>query len=641
MNPAKNALLLIALCFLAAATTAKEIKQITSPNKKLSATFHQETIGDSTAFYLSIQAREGKAASLLIPRIDLGIERAGIPFSKHTTLLRHSARKRISERYTALHGKRKERSNQTHEMTFYWADPQGNKLNLVLRVYNDGVCFRYQIPDSSAAPVRITREKTTYTLPPSANRWLQHFVTSYEGPFLPQQEEIKQGEWGYPALFCANEKWMLLTEADIDRNYCATKFHNLSDKHRYELSFPAPTDGNGTGDIIPSTPLPWASPWRVIIAGELKDIVESTLVEDVSAPCRMQDTDWILPGRAAWIYWAYNHGTRDFRKVCEYIDLAAEMGWEYMLIDWEWDIMENGGKLEDAVRYAREKGIKPLMWYNSGGKHNRVGSTPRDRLISAEARAKEMAWLKEIGVYGIKVDFFESDKQDMMNYYIDLLEDAARYKLLINFHGCTIPRGWSRTYPHLMTMEAIYGAEQYNNGGNMTLHGAEWNTVFPFTRNVVGPMDYTPVAFTDSQHPHTTTHAHELALATLFESGIQHWADRPEGFRQLPPHAREYMRHIPTDWDDTRFIAGYPGDHIILARRKGDTWYIAGINGTDHPKTFTFPTDFLPAKSYHCTLLQDGTEARTLKTEVRTYKKSETLRIDCLPRGGFAVVLRP
>ena len=329
-----------------------------------------------------------------------------------------------------------------------------------------------------------------------------------------------------------------------------------------------------------------AHPWRILMLGSLADIVESTLVTDMADVCRIQDTSWIKPGVSSWIYWAYNHSSKDFQKVKEYIDLAHDMGWPYSLIDWEWDEMANGGNIEDALAYARERGVKINLWYNSGTSWIGPGAPgPQDRLRTREAREQEMTRLEQMGATGIKVDFFLPDGQEMVNYYLDILEDAARHHLLVDFHGCTIPRGWSRTWPNLMSMESVYGAEWYNNNRRMTNAAAAHNATLPFTRNVIGPMDYTPCTFTDSQNPHITTDCHELALPILFESGLQHMADRPEAYLSLPEPVRNLLSDLPSAWDDTRLLAGYPGESAVIARRCGDTWYIAGINGTENEIT--------------------------------------------------------
>ena len=312
------------------------------------------------------------------------------------------------------------------------------------------------------------------------------------------------------------------------------------------------------------------------------------------------------------------------------------------MFDWEWDVMGNGGNIEDAVRYARQHGIKPMLWYNSGGSHNGVGAGPRDRLLTHESRVKEFTWLKNIGVSGIKIDFFESDKQDMMQYYIDILEDADDYQIAIVFHGCTVPKGWDRTYPHLMTMEAIAGGEQYNNGPEMTERAPRFNSTVPFTRNVVGPMDYTPVAFTNSQYPHKTSFAHELALSVIFESGIQHWADRPEGFYTLPTAARQHMSNVPTAWDHTHFISGYPGIDCLIARRYNATWYVGGINGEDYRKVYPVSFDFLECgKQYMATLLADGEENDCFAISTCIVDASSTLDVRVLGKGGFVIDLSP
>ena len=317
------------------------------------------------------------------------------------------------------------------------------------------------------------------------------------------------------------------------------------------------------------------------------------------------------------------------------------MKWPYSLIDWEWDQMGNGGNLEDAVKYAHERGVKPLLWYNSST--NWLGPTPLYRLNKPEDRAKEYEWLNKLGISGIKVDFFAGDSISSMDYYIDLLEDAAKYKLMVNLHGATIPRGWQRTYPHLMSVEAVYGAEWYNNNGVLTHRAAAHNATLPFTRNVVGPMDYTPGTFSDSQHPHITTHAHELALPVVFESALQHMPDRPSVYYGLPEQVRQFLSVLPTAWDDTKLLAGYPGTEVVMARRKGDVWYIAGINGTDEPRVIGVPLETLGLeKGRKVTWFKDGSDGKSFVTEesVSLPENGKVVQVTCLPRGGFVAVVK-
>lgn len=576
----------------------------------------------------------------IIPEIRFGIQEQKQTFHGNMKCLGFSKETVIREQYSVIHGKRSSCSNIGNAFTMYMENAQKQKLNIEFRVYNDGICFRYALSDNQPDSLHFTNEFTTYRIHREADRWMQKYVPHYEGDFPHEKRNISQGEWGYPALIRHNECWALLTEANLDRYYCATHLTNTAHSEYYQVAYPHKEEGNGVGSIYPAAYTPWSSSWRVIILGELKNIVESTLVEDVSLPCSMTETNWIQPGSASWIYWAYNHGTKDYRICCEYVDLAASMHWEYVLFDWEWDQMQNGGNLEDATKYAISKGVKPLIWYNSGGTHNRVSSTPRDRLITEENRNMEFRRLKEMGFAGIKVDFFESDKQHMINYYLDILEDAAKYKLMVNFHGCTLPRGWSRTFPHLISMEAVYGAEQYNNSPYMTTAAARLNCIYPFTRNVVGPMDYTPVAFTNSQHPHRTTYAHELALSVIFESGIQHWADRPEGFYQLSDEVKSFMSNVPVAWDDTRFIEGYPGEYVIIARRKGTTWYLAGINGTTSHKKITVVLDFLQDANYQMNLFTDGKDATQIRTFSSQVSRTDKIETEWFPEGGFVACIK-
>lgn len=532
--------------------------------------------------------------------------------------------------YRMRTGKRLHCVNHAHERTFVLHNSAGEDLELSLRVYDDGVAFRYLL---KARPQEcLTAEYTAYEVPDGTNRWMQTHVVGNEGFFPLQTDGKKTGEWGYPALFePAEGRFLLVMESGLGRTHCGSFLSNRpgTRSHRYQV---CPVDRE-----LPVSGV-WASPWRVLIMGTLADVVESTLVTDVGEACQLEDTTWIQPGKAAWIYWAYNHGTRDYALVKSYIDLAAEMHWPYDLIDWEWDMMAHGGHVEEALAYARSKGVKPLLWYNSSTNWIGDGAPgPLFKLNKKADRAEEFSWLESQGVCGIKVDFFPDDSLSVVNYYLDLLEDAARHKLLVNLHGGTIPKGWQRTYPNLITQEAVYGAEWYNNNARLTPRAASHNATLPFTRNVIGSMDYTPGTFSDSQHPHVTTHAHELALTVLFESGIQHMPDRPETYKSLPVGVKKLLETLPAAWDDTRLLAGYPGQSVVLARRKGNTWYVAGINGKDQPVRLLFETVRLGGPAgRQATLFEDGPDGRSFRlTEV---VPGSQMAVDCLPRGGFVMV---
>ena len=476
----------------------------------------------------------------------------------------------VTADYQMLTGKRLHCINEANEYQLTLS----KDIRLTMRLYNDGVAFRYDgLSD---------KEKTAYKISQGTKRWMQKWSDGYEG-FFPLTTKATDGRWGYPALLePADGVFVLLSEANICKGQAASSLHSKGDLYQVV------PDGNQ-----PSAISHQPSPWRVAIIGSLADVVESTLITDVSEPSKIEDTSWIHPGTVSWVYWAYNHGSNDYNIIKKYVDMAVALQLPYVLIDAEWDEMKDGKTIEDAVNYAKSKGIKPLIWYNSSVGWVNGAPGPKFRLNKPEDREKEFAWCEKIGVAGVKIDFFSGDTQQNMDYCIDLLESAAKHHLLVNFHGATIPRGWQRTYPNLMSTEGVYGAEWYNNVPTFTKKAAAHNATLPFTRNVIGPMDYTPCAFSDSQHPHITTHAHELALTVLFESGLQHLADRPESYLAQPHDVQQFLSALPTVWDETRLLSGYPGESVVMARRSGKTWYIAGINGTDEEKTLPLDLSFL------------------------------------------------
>ena len=527
--------------------------------------------------------------------------------------------RRVTTDYTMLTGKRRHCTNKANEY---------RSGALTLRVYNDGIAFRYANKTGN----------TVYSIPEGTRRWMQQWCDSYEGFFpltttykvepvpsysgISKSDEGWNNRWGYPALLePVKNVFVLLTEANIERGQSASCLFNDGELFRV---VPAEQYAVSASDH---------TPWRVAVIGKLADVVESTLVTDVSEPSKIAKTSWIQPGVASWIYWAYNHGSNDYDIICKYVDMAVTLHLPYVLIDAEWDEMKNGKTIEDAVAYAKEKGVRPLIWYNSSVGWVNGAPGPKFRLNKAEDREKEFAWCERIGVAGVKIDFFSGDNQRNMDYCQDLLESAARHHLLVNFHGATIPRGWQRTWPNLMTTEGVYGAEWYNNVATFTSQAARHNATLPFTRNVIGPMDYTPCAFSDSQHPHITSPAHELALTVLFESGLQHLADRPESFLSQPQQVQDFLGALPTAWDETRYVSGYPGESVVLARRSGKTWYVAGINGSDSPQSLVLAKDFLKGSVRQMTLFADNEQGGW---SIQALNELPT-KVACLPRGGFII----
>ena len=600
--------------------------QVTSPNGRISAQAEGTTL---------VISYEGKKA----------LQLEELPFANSD----FSFVRNMKEDYRMLTGKRLACSNEGNE----YATTLGEGVKMVLRLYNDGIAFRYEYPEAWTGS-----DPTVFRIPEGTRRWMEQWTDSYEGYFplsttykvepvpsfsgISKSEEGYNNRWGYPALLEPQDGlFVLLSEANIEHGQSASCLYN--DKELYKV-VPAERLENNTSPSHLSTFSPFHTPWRVAIIGSLGDVVESTLITDVSNPCQLKDMSWIQPGVVSWVYWAYNHGSNDYSIIKKYVDMAATLHLPYVLIDAEWDQMDqlasNEGKsIENAIAYAKEKGVKPMIWYNSSVGWVDGAPTPKYRLNKPEDREKEFAWCEKLGVAGVKIDFFSGDNQMNMDYCLDLLESAARHHLLVNFHGATIPRGWQRTWPNLMSTEGVYGAEWYNNVPTFTAKAAAHNATLPFTRNVIGPMDYTPCAFSDSQHPHITTHAHELALTVLFESGLQHLADKPESYFAQPQEVQDFFSHLPSVWDETRFVSGYPGESVVLARRSGDTWYIAGINGTDEPKALPLLSrrgqgwSDLP----HITAFLDAGD-RAWKIQSEGSELPE--KVVCRPHGGFVYIVK-
>ena len=620
--------LLFAGLLLLAVLPVSAVKKMTSPNGKLKLEMKQGH------YLLSYNKKQ------VVELSELGIRGERLT----ETQFREAAKpQRVQADYTMLAGKRSRCTNEANEYRL----ALNAQTTLVMRLYNDGLAFRYEL--SGLNGEQQPREQTAYCIPEGVKRWMLQWSDGSEG-FYPmsttanvktlggfggsQTLEKLNTRWCYPLLMEPTDGvFALIAEANIERRQSASSLFNEGEQFRV---VPDQNEVKLSGN--------WHTPWRLLIVGSLADVVQSTLVTDVSEPCKLADTSWIHPGVVSWVYWAYNHGSNDLNIIKKYVDLAVALHLPYVLIDAEWDEMKDGKSIDDALAYAKAKGVKPMIWYNSSVGWVNGAPGPKFRLNKPEDREREFAWCERMGVAGVKIDFFSGENQMNMDFCIDLLESAAKHHLLVNFHGATVPRGWQRTYPNLLSTEGVYGAEWYNNVPTFTKKAAAHNATLPFTRNVVGPMDYTPCAFSNSQHPHITSNAHELALTVLFESGLQHLADRPESFLAQPAQVQRFLSGLPAAWDETRLLGGYPAESAVIARRSGDTWYVAGINGTDEEKTLTMMTDCLTQASKG----KAAKGARRIEMIADTANEPWVFttpadiptKVPCQPRGGFVMVIR-
>ena len=594
----------------------------------------------------------GEAEQTVIEPSPLGIQRSDQMFYRNLNYAGQSERT-LNQSYTLVTGKQLAHEVECRELTLELVNDQDAPVNVVFRAYNDGIAFKYVFPDHSDSLFTVEREWSSFNLPDAGRAWLQPYDTL--GVWSPAYEygyirDLSIGDppplstgWGFPALFQADSMWVLLTESNLDTGYCGVHLAADAPDGLYRIEFPHDWEAYGMWDRTPSSTLPWETPWRLAVIGDdLGAIVESNLVTHLADEPELKDTDWIKPGKSSWSWWGDHSSGRNYDKLRDYVDLAADMGWNYSLVDADWHIMQ-GGTIQELVAYADRRDVGILLWYNSGGPHTRVlNAGPRDLMYDRETRRREMQKISDWGVKGIKVDFFQSDKQEVINLYIDIFEDAADFNLVVNTHGCTIPRGWHRTYPNVLSMESVRGAELYSYPPFS--ERAVWlNSVYPFTRNVIGPMDYTPVTFSDysPETPHLTSYAHELALSVVFQCGIQHIADRIEGLQQVPEDVAGFLKTVPVSWDETFFIDGYPGRCMVLARRKGDVYYVAGINGEFAEKSKALDLSFLGDQEYRMQLFTDGRTSRSFGSIEETVNHDSKINVKLLSAGGFAGTLKP
>lgn len=604
--------------------------------------------------YYRVEVGDGTTYSTVLETSPLGIARSDAGFIDGLALATAGGGTRVDESYRMLTGKRLAARNFANQRVLTFSNPAAARVELELRAYDTGFAFRYRFPEADPTPRTISQEISGFHVPGGSRAWLLPY--DLPGLYTPAYEAYWQHDvaagaaspttagWCMPALFrTPSNHWSLIMDTNVGASYAAMHLEPQAAQGVYQVAFPEPGEANGLGGTTPSSRLPWATPWRVVMTGaDPGAIIDSTLMTDLAEPSVLADTSWIAPGRASWSWWSSDPSPTDYQALTTFVDLARDMTWEYTLLDAGWDTMGNGGDYKALTAYAASQNVGTLLWYNSGGPNNSVTDIlPRDRMYARATRRAEFQTISQAGVRGIKVDFFHGDGQQMMQYYLDILRDAAEFRLLVNFHGATIPRGWQRTYPNLMTTESVRGAEMYKYDGGYAADAARRNTILVFTRNAVASMDFTPVTFTDAAHPHLTTFGHELALSIAFESGIQHFADRVAGYTALPPGPRAFLAAVPTTWDDTRYLEGAPGEYVVLARRKGERWYLGGIGGDATARELLLSLSFLGEGSFAATVMSDGPDDDSFAEATSSVTRSDALPVSLRARGGFVVTLTP
>jgi hypothetical protein len=543
-----------------------------------------------------------RGATTVLAPAPLGLRTKAADLTRDLRFLRRTNRV-VDERYTMTTGKRRQRHARAAETTLSFAGSGGTRLDVVVRAAADGIAYRYVLP--ADGPVTVTGEASSFTLPASAPAWLLPYSPNYEKVRVETTAGgASAGDYGFPSLFdTGGGSYTLLTESDVDGRYSGARLTHAAGSPDYSVKL---------ADAAVEAAGPFATPWRVAITGDLATVTESTLVDDLAPPSKLADTSWIRPGKVAWSWLSEHDSPSDPVRQKQYADFAARNGWPFLLIDEGWD----ASWVPDVIRYARARGVEVILWFRW------------NTLDSPAERAKWLPLVRSWGAAGIKVDFMDSDTQARFGFYDDIARATAQQRLMINFHGATIPRGFQRTWPHVMSFEAVRGAEQFKTR-------AATNTMFPFTRNVVGSMDYTPTAFVVSDRD--TTDAHEVATFFVYESGWQHGADKPENY-EARPEALHTLDQLPTVWDETRLLSGRPGQEAVFAKRSGDRWFVGGIEAGP-AKTVDAPLGFLGHGRWLADTLRDGPSG--LVREKTTVSADGRLSVPVAKNGGFVTILCP
>jgi len=638
-------LILLTLGIISACPCKEKSQRIQSPNGNISVHF---SMSKSKNPYYMIKYY-GKT---VIGQSKLGIIREDEDFSKNLSLDSVSNIKVVKNDYVMLVGKKRNCSYNANKKIFYLKNANGSRINIIFQVSNDGVAFRYCFPGKSDGIKKIINETSSFNFISGTKTYIQHSSEAKSGwcqvnpgyeEFYEQNVEIEKlrfnnAGWVFPALFNYGEYWILLSETAPDRNYCGCRLQQDSVTHEFFIEFPERQEKIFEGELNPQSRTPWKTPWRIIVIGKgLKTIVESTLGTDLAEPSKLKDISFVKPGQASWSWVLLKDDSTVYDVQKRFIDYASEMNWEYCLIDAGWDEKIGYEKIKKLSEYARTKNVDLILWYNSAGNWNTTPLTPKNKILTHKSRSREFKRIKKIGIKGVKVDFFGGDGQSVMSYYEDIFEDAAEYELMVNCHGATLPRGWQRTYPNLVTVEAIRGFEYVTFGQFDADNEPNHSCMLPFTRNAFDPMDFTPVCFSEVPNiKRITSNAFELALSVVFYSGIQHFAETPGGMKKVPDYVKNFLREIPNNWEDIKFIDGFPGKFVVMARKSNNNWYVAGINGEETEKQLNYKLPFIK-ETKSATLITDGKDNRSFNMEKIIYTPDGSFEIKLKGNGGFVL----
>ena len=548
----------------------------------------------------------------------------------------------IEESYTMDRIKRSKVDYRANELTVTLQNADKKPIDITFRVSNNDVAFRYEIPRYGDTGSIVIQQEATPMI-----GW-KRTKPSYEEEYTPDAPLTQRSQYGrgftFPGLFrIGNDGWVLVSETGVDSRYCASHLSDADTEGRFTIAFPMPEENNGNGTVAPGLALPGVTPWRTVTVGDnLKPIVETTVPWDVVEPRFTSEHDYQY-GKGTWSWIVWQDASINYEDQVRFIDLASAMGFQYVLIDCAWDVNIGYEKMEELVAYAHSKHVDVFLWYSSSGYWNDIVQSPTNQMDNPIVRKKAMKWLKKIGVKGIKADFFGGDKQETMRLYEAILSDADDYGLMVIFHGCTLPRGWERMYPNYVGSEAVLASENLVFQQHFDDMEAFNACLHPFIRNTVGCMEFGGT-FLNKRYNRTndggsvrkTTDIFQLATAVLFQNPIQNFAITPNNLTDAPQLALDFLREVPTTWDETVFLDGYPGKYVVLARRHADRWYIAGINAGKEPLKLELNLPMC-RKGDKISYYSD-TKDRAPQQEDMEIKRPEKVKVTLQPEGGIILV---
>lgn len=643
----KRLFLVPLLCLLFANLIAQDVL-VVSPDKQLRVNF---SLKDGKPVY-SVSYK-GK---FMIENSPLGLLTNEGDFASGMKFL-SKADSLIDKSYTQEKIKTSQVHYTANRLTVNLENAKQKKISIVFQVSNNNIAFRYEIPNwGPTFSCVVEKEFTGFKFPEATTTFLSIMMTpmtgfartapSYETPYVADapMRKTNPSKEGYifPGLFrVGTDGWVLVSETGVSSLYCASHLSEISEDGVYSVDYPNPKQNNGFGSTGAAVSLPGVTPWRTItVSDKLKPIVETTIPFDVVEPLYEASQKYKY-GKGTWSWIVWQDASMNYADQVKYIDLASTLKYDYILIDALWDTNIGKEKMRELVKYAKSKGVNVFLWYNSNGAFNDAPQGPRNKMSTSIERKKEMKWLKEVGVKGLKVDFFGGDKQETMRLYEGILSDANDYGLMIIFHGATLPRGWERMYPNFVGSEAVMASEMLVFNESTRRNEAFNASMHPFIRNTVGSMEFGGtflnkylVRSNQGRNQRLTTDAFQLATAVLFQNPVQMFALTPNNLTDAPSFAIDFMKKVPTTWEETVFIDGYPGKYCVLARRNGNRWYVAGVNAGKEPLKVKINLPMLGGKKLQIYNDDNSRESFTKEIEI---PKDGVVEIEMQSGGGVVL----